>query len=72
MSKSYLPREKRFWIFWVVSLPLVAIAFTVVYATKYMRPIGGYYPGKLSVTKIQGGTVKKIQRPRFQTPVFSL
>jgi hypothetical protein len=72
MSGSYLPGEKHFWIFWVVSLPLVAIAFTVVYAIKYIRPIGGYYPGKLSVTKIQGETVEKIQRPRSQTPVFSL
>lgn len=38
MSGRYLPGEGHFWIFWAVSLPLVAISLAVVYATKYMRP----------------------------------
>jgi Mg2+ and Co2+ transporter CorA len=35
MSGDYLPGQRKFGIFWTVSLPLVALVFAVVYMTKY-------------------------------------
>jgi Mg2+ and Co2+ transporter CorA len=37
MSGSYLPRQPDFWIFWVASLPLVALVFATVLTAKYIE-----------------------------------